>query len=159
MHCTLCNYNWCWVCGHSLDHWTHRLPINPFSCSRAPRNPAALLWCIIQFIFGLLFLPAIIFSLTLAFYIYQGIKYFQNVIATHFKKKFYYKNKNLAKLIFTPFFLIYIAIVIGLAAVLTALTTVIIVLPSYVIHIYTFGRTLYWWRKSRVKKMLRKTSL
>jgi len=32
MHCTLCNYRWCWVCGHNLNNEVHQA-FEKFFCS------------------------------------------------------------------------------------------------------------------------------
>ena len=38
MTCGVCRYDYCWVCGMSFNHWTHKLQrINIFGCKLAPK--------------------------------------------------------------------------------------------------------------------------
>lgn len=45
---------------------------------------------------------------------------------------------------------------IALGAALGAIALGIGIIPGYLIHLYLFLRTLYWWCKPRVKKQQKK---
>lgn len=78
------------------------------------------------------------------------------VLFSKFKGKFARNNKKATKALVFPLFLLYFCVLLGIAGAAAVITGVIVVLPSYLIHIYSYGRALYWWRKSRVKRMLPK---
>lgn len=50
-----------------------------------------------------------------------------------------------------PLFILIFAICLPLALAAAAFCTAIFVLPGYVIHIYSFLRSMYWWRSNRYK--------
>ena len=64
------------------------------------------------------------------------------------------KKKKIACniLIVAPCFILVFALGIPLALAGAVLCSAIFVLPGYVIHIYSFLRSMYWWRRNRYKQ-------
>ena len=53
-----------------------------------------------------------------------------------------------------PIFLPYIAIVMGVSSAIAAMSSVILLLPAYYIHVFGYMSAYRWWKKSsRVKRI------
>lgn len=51
-----------------------------------------------------------------------------------------------------PFFLIFFVLSIALGIVAGALAGTILLIPAYVLHIYLYSRTVYWWNQEKIDK-------
>jgi hypothetical protein len=143
MNCTMCGYAWCWVCGYDLNHWIHRVP-SLFGCNsnRVPSGTKGTLCFLLLFIVGLLFMPLIIF-----FGCFFGLIYLSSLCVGSC-----ICNNSAACLICCPLYSALFIVMIGVSFAGAAVGLAIFIIPAYVFHIYSFCRTIYWWRKSRVDK-------
>lgn len=148
MSCIVCRYRWCWICGHEVDHWTHRISINPFSCKYAPKNGKSIAIFCLLLIAGLILLAPILFIVTFSICFYYAMRVFFRFI-----RRFRCLNATLGFIAISPLFICYFLLVVAVSAVLASLAMGGGIIPAIFLHIYLFGRTIYWWRRSRVTKM------
>ena len=107
-----------------------------------------------MFIAGLIFLPIILFVLTFSMIFYYSMKFFFKLL-----RRTRFLNSILGFIIISPIFITYFILIVGIGATLGAIATGIGILPALSLHVYLFIRTIYWWRRTRVKKMKADTAL
>eukprot|EP00347_Sterkiella_histriomuscorum_P020521 403337484 len=62
MHCTKCEYNWCWVCGEKLTDYQHYFtPLVFIRCTAVPKNCKSKCKFHSKFICVILFFPILLF--------------------------------------------------------------------------------------------------
>ena len=149
MNCTQCQYTWCWVCGRSNTHWTHSLQsMNLFGCKVAPSSVTGWVKFILTFILGLIFMPL---------YILIAFSALAVIGTTKCLRPWKRSNRRISqtcrrRISWIPFVFIWILlflIVWAACLALGAVFTGIFIVPIYLVHIYQFLRTAYWWSKPR----------
>lgn len=148
MACFVCRYRWCWICGHSVDHWVHRISFSPFSCKKAPSDPKSIVCFSLLFIVGIILLPVLIFMIIFGLCFYYSMRAFFRLIK-HCK----FLKSVIGFIIISPIFVCYFIVVVMISAALGGLGCGLGILPALALHVYLFVRTIYWWRRSRVNKM------
>ena len=147
MSCAICYYRWCWVCGLSLEHWTHKLSeINIFGCRFAPRKWYQWIFFIILFLLAFALLPL---GCVLGFGLgggYLGGSCF--VYCLNFAGK---NHPCLCSLLFMPFIIAGAAVGFSIGLGVGVVVLAFLFIPVLLLHIYLFFRTIYWWCKSRRK--------
>ena len=140
MTCGVCRYDYCWVCGMSFNHWTHKLQrINIFGCKLAPKLWYEWILFLLMFLATFIIIPLAGIFGPPAFLGY----YFVNEMP-----RSCHMGCILDLLIFALMILILIPIIcLGLAG--GCLITALLIVPVYFFHLFMFFRTTYWWCKSR----------
>jgi hypothetical protein len=155
MSCSNCQYRWCWVCGLSLSHWSHKLSeVLPFSCKMVPTTSYGWLFYFLLFILGFGLIPLIIFILSLFATIYVCMACpFRLRFVTSYKLKRCDRNQCCRFFSFIPLFILLFALGVCFGAIGAGILTALLTIPFLVFHTYYFMRTVYWWFKSsRVKE-------
>lgn len=150
MDCRACGHRWCWVCGLSLSHWSHKFSeVLPFSCKTVPKTHIGWLGYFLLFLIAFVGIPLFIFLLAVlgTFYLL-----FRCVWGHYsFRKPFRYGFTclKLIRFIFIvlPVYILLSILALTLGVPFGALCVAIVTLPAYVFHTYYFVRTLIWWGK------------
>lgn len=149
MKCTMCNHDWCWICGLPKNHWLHRIPFKPFQCIKAPDSQQNLILVILFFIMVLIFLPFILMIYLVCQAFYYGI-YPVLSIADRQNKC----NNSCCAMFLCPVFLFYLPIVFGAAVLVAVVGTVVFIVPAYYVHIFAFTRIIKWWQENRIDEKI-----
>ena len=146
MTCTACGFDYCWICGQPMNHWTHKFGAYIFiNCSIAPKTLLSWIGFVLLFIIGFLVIPLTYLVMGGMVGFFLGSMKQMQVCCRSLK----FRAKCFIRILLIPYFVVCGILGFVICTFIGAILMVILLLPTYFFHIYFFTRTAYWWSRPK----------